>query len=71
MTAGSQWVLLPDCLKCRVCRQVVDLPHGHLVPYPIQVHDDGTVTAQPSTFPDTQARWHTARASNGQPRSLC
>ena len=37
--------------------QAVDLPHGHLVPYPIEVHGDGTVTTPPgfSTFPDTRA----------------
>ena len=38
-------------------QQVVDLPHGHLVPYPIEVKGDGTVTTPRGggTFPDTRA----------------
>ena len=68
MTAGSQRSLLPPCPdRHSVCEQVVDLPHGHLVPYPIQVHEDGTVTAQPSTFPDTQAWWHATHACGSAP----
>ena len=39
-----------------VADEVQELPHGHLVPYPIAVEPDGFVTTLPShrNFPDTK-----------------
>ncbi len=39
-----------------IAEEVQELPHGHLVPYPIAVEPEGFVTTLPGhrTFPDTK-----------------